>query len=584
MSLETEHTPPHWMPMTLPTPPHPSISPLRSPPRPAAAGTWTARGSALCAALLLSTAAAWSQVPGSAGQLLEETRRPPPPTLPPQTPPRVIEAPVRPAINMPEGVSVNVSGFRITGNSSFPADALEAMVQPWVGKRLDIRGLNEAAGALTRFYQASGHLLSYAYLPAQRVGDGVIELAVLEGKLEGVQVVTAQDVRLRDEVVQAHTDSLVGQSPVTQEAVERKLLLLNDMPGVAARAAFTPGATTGGAEMVVSVAEDEPLEIRTELNNHGSKSTGVYRAGLSLHFRDLFGWGDSTTARGFASNKGSLVSGSLGTIVPVGGDGWRLGASVSRLQYQLADVFKSAGALGTANALGFDASYPLRRSSDSNLTARAGLDFKRLHDETRAGGSVDKRNDTGELGIAFDFRDGIGGLSAGNATATLGQLRESGLARREWHKLNVQLARQQAVAGPFSLYARFSGQTTGASNLDSSEKLGLGGAGGVRAYPAGEASVDHGVLASLELRYSLDLLGGSVVGSLFHDYGSGQISRGKGSAPGNEPELNGTGFGLSWSGSGMGLNASVAWRGKRAPTTDGADPRPRLFLQLTYTP
>ena len=549
----------------------------------APAGRLTVCASAFGTVLLLCSSTALAQVPGGAGQLLEESRRPPPPALPPQTPPRVIEAPVRPAINMPEGVEVTVSGFRISGNRSFPVDALEALVQPWVGKRLDIRGLNEAAGALTRHYQANGHLLSYAYLPAQRVADGVIELAVLEGKLEGVQIVTAQDVRLRDEVVQAHTDSLVGPGPLTQDAVERKLLLLNDMPGVAARAAFTPGATTGGAEMVVSVAEDEPLEVRAELNNHGTKSTGIYRAGLSLHFRDLFGWGDSTTARGFASNKGSLVSGSLGTSVPVGGDGWRLGASVSRLQYQLAGAFKNTGALGTANALSFDASYPLRRSTDVNLNAKAGIDFKRLHDET-AVSVIDKRNDTGDFGIAFDFRDGIGGLSAGAASATLGQLRQSGMPRREWHKYNAQFARQQQVAGPFSLYARLSGQTTGASNLDSSEKLGLGGAGAVRAYASGEASVDHGVLASLELRYALDLLGGSVVGSLFHDYGSGQIERGKASAPGNEAELNGTGFGLSWSGNGMGLNASIAWRGNRAPNIDGVDPRPRLFLQWTYTP
>jgi hemolysin activation/secretion protein len=336
--------------------------------------------------------------------------------------------------------------------------------------------------------------------------------------------------------------------------------------------------------MVVSVAEDEPLEVRAEVNNHGGKSTGVYRAGLSLHFRDLFGWGDSTTARAFTSNRGSLVTGSLGTTVPVGGEGWRVGASVSKLKYQLVDTFKDSGALGTANTVGFDASYPLRRSSDANLSARAGVDFKRLHDEFRGRDDVDKRNDTGEFGINFDFRDGIGGLTAGSVTATLGQLRQSGLPRQEWRKLNAQLVRQQRLGGPFSLYARVAGQTTGASNLDSSEKMGLGGVGAVRAYASGEASVDHGLLASLELRYSLDLLGGNVVGSLFHDHANGQISRGAASTPGNEPELNGTGIGLSWTGSGMGLNASIAWRGGRLPSVDGADPKPRLFLQLTYTP
>jgi len=55
-----------------------------------------------------------------AGPLLEETRRPAPPALPSQTPPRVLEVPVRPAINMPEGVSVTVSSFRVNGAQSFP--------------------------------------------------------------------------------------------------------------------------------------------------------------------------------------------------------------------------------------------------------------------------------------------------------------------------------------------------------------------------------------------------------------------------------------------------------------------------------
>jgi len=534
-------------------------------------------------ALLANTAQAQA-LPSSAGQLLEETRRTAPPPLPPRTAPRVLEAPVRPTLAMPDGVAVTVSGFRVTGAVSFNADTLSSLVQPWVGKRLDIRGLNEAAGALTRHYQANGHLLSYAYLPAQRVADGVIELAVLEGKLEGVQVVTAQEVRLRDEVVQAHTDSLTAPGPVLQGAVERKLLLLNDIPGVAARAAFTPGGTTGGADLVVTVAEDDPLEMRAEISNHGAQSTGRLRAGLSLEFRDLFGWGDHTTARGFLSDKGGLVTGSLRSSVPVGGDGWKFGGSMSRLKYQLAGTFRLAGATGTADTFGVEASYALRRSADANLWARVGLDHKRLHDEVQlAGESVNKRNDTGELGINFDFRDPLDGVSAGNASLTIGQLRQVGQVRREWRKLNAQFARQQAIAGPFSLYARVAGQTTG-SNLDSSEKLGLGGASAVRAYASGEASVDHGVLASLELRYSLDFLGGNVVGSLFHDYGGGQINRQALGSPGNDPELNGTGFGISWAGSGIGLNASLAWRGSRLPTTDGNDPRPRLYLQLSYTP
>ena len=540
------------------------------------------------AALTLACASAlpaWAQTaPPTSGQLLEETRRAPPPALPAKTPPRLIDAPVRPTVTMPEGATVEVSEFRISGAVSFAPDTLAALVRPWTGRRLDIKGLNEAAGALTRHYQANGHLLSYAYVPAQRVADGVIELAVLEGKVEGIQVVTAQDVRLAEEVVQAHTEPLAGAQPLLQADVERKLLLLNDMPGVTARAAFTPGASTGGADMVVSVAEADPLEVRAEVNNHGAISTGHYRAGLHLQFNDLFGRGDSTLANGFVSSRGSLITGSLSTLVPVGGDGWKLGASLARLKYQLAGDFRSLGAVGQADTLGFNASYPLRRTADSSVTVRAALDHKRLRDEQQVPGiAVQKRNDTADLGGSFDYRDGIGGVTAASLVSTFGQLRVAGSAAQEWHKLALQAVRLQSIAGPVSLYARVAAQTTG-SNLDSSEKLGLGGASAVRAYAPGEASVDRGTLASLELRYGVDFLGGSVVGSLFHDYGSGQINRRAVGVPGNDAQIHGSGLGLSWSGSGVGLNATLAWRGRRIPTTDENDPRPRLYFQFFYTP
>ena len=529
----------------------------------------------------LGTAAA-QNVP-NAGQLLEESRRNPP-ALPAQPPQRLVEPPQRPSISMAAGVTVQVSEFRISGATSFPVDELAAVLKPWAGRRLDFKGLNEAAAALTRHYQARGHLLSYAYLPAQKVADGVIEIAVLEGRLENVQVVTAQDVRLRDSVIQHGTDPLIGSVPLLQRDVERRLLLLNDIPGVTARAAFTPGATTGGAEMVVTVAEDEPLDFRADFSNHGSKSTGIYRMGVTLQFKDLLGLGDHTTARGIVSDRGSLVSGSLGTTVPVGGDGWKFGGSLSRLRYQLAGDFRRLGATGQADTFGLDASYPLRRTPDNSVYLRAGTDLKRLQDDVEVlGESHPKRNQTAEVGLGYELRDGWAGAATGSATVTLGKLRVDNGPEREWRKLLVQWARQQSLPGAFSAYTRFAGQVTG-TTLDSSEKLGLGGANAVRAYGAGELSVDQGSLVSLELRYAMDFTGGNVVGSLFHDVGRGQISRALTGLPGNQREIHGSGLGLSWTGSGYGLSASLAWRGSSPSTTGGGDQRPRLFVQFLLNP
>ena len=61
-------------------------------------------------------------------------------------------------------------------------------------------------------------------------------------------------------------------------------------------------------------------------------------------------------------------------------------------------------------------------------------------------------------------------------------------------------------------------------NLDSSEKFTLGGIGGVRAYPSGEASGDEGRKVSFDLKYKP---GGSPINlfnemqfGVFYDYGN----------------------------------------------------------------
>lgn len=550
-----------------------------------------ALASAVLAGLSLATAA---QTPPDAGRLLEQTQPPPRPALPPAQSPRVVDPPVRPTINMPAGVTVTPSAFRITGAVSFPAEMLEALVKPFVGRKLDLAGLNEAAGALTRHYQAAGHLLTYAYVPAQRVADGVIELAVLEGRIEAVQIVTAQDTRLRDAVVQAHADTLAGQVPVRQADVERKLLLLNDIPGVTARAAFTPGASTGGADIVVSVAEDEPLDMKLELNNHGSRSTGEYRAGLSLQLRDVFGWGDQTSARALTSSKGGLVSGTLAMSVPLGGDGYRVGASLSRLTYQLGGAFRQLGATGNANTFGVDASYPLVRSTERNLWIKAAYEQKRLRDDILVLGSANpKRNDSVDLTLSFDARDRLGG-TAGSVTASMGDLKILNDARRaedtlgiarEYRKAGIQLVRQQVLSGPWNLYLRFAGQASG-GNLDSSEKLGLAGPAMVRAYAPGAASVDQGGYLGAELRYVHDVVGGNFVWALFHEDAQGLINRRPPAAllAGNEVKLGGSGLSVQWSGGDVGVSASVAWRSRRALGGEGGDSQPRLYLQLIVTP
>jgi hemolysin activation/secretion protein len=268
-----------------------------------------------------------------AGSLLQEMRERER-ARPSETQPPTVVAPVaRPTIRLPEGATVRVAGFKISGNVSIASEQLLPLVTAWQGKTLDVTGLNEAASAITRHYQSRGFLLTYAYLPVQKIDKDVVEIAVLEGRVGGVQVVAATDVRLDDAVVQSHIGEtrIDSTQPARQDDLERKLLLLNDIPGVVARGTFAPGSQPGSSDLVVSVVEDEPLETSVYANNHGSAATGEYRLGAQFHLRDVFGLGDSSRVNLSWSSRQVLANGGLLTRVPIGGSGLKVSAGVSHL-------------------------------------------------------------------------------------------------------------------------------------------------------------------------------------------------------------------------------------------------------------
>ncbi len=554
------------------------------------------RLAALVGLQLMLVSSAWSQTPPNAGSLLKDLANSAQPASG-QTAPidPVVAAPDRTTIKMPEGLSVVVSGFRVTGASSFSQVTLLDLLKPWVGRTVDLNALNEAAGAITRHYQANGHVLSYAYLPAQKVADGTLEIAVLEGKLDTVQIVAAQDVRLQDDVVQAYVGNLSDAATVTQPDVERRLLLLNDIPGVVARGSFTPGSNTGTADMVLSIAEDEPLAAQFEFNNHGSVSTGEYWAGASFHFKDLFGVGDSSRARLVASNTGDMVNASFNTKVPVGGLGWTVGAGISRLTYELGGSFISLGGLGEATVLNLNMAYPITRSYSRNLNFSASLDKKKLRDEIQLTAEVTpKENNILSAGLAYDQRDAWlgGGSLAASLNLSAGQLSFGSAAQQikdqselqtggDFTKIGFDLTRQQTISSSWGLFGRLAGQVTN-KNLDSTEKFSLTGPSAVRAYAVGEASVDSGQNLALELRYIEPYVGGALQWSLFHDHAWGGINTTPlAGATGNDVSLYGNGLGLQWTGGAdMGVNASLAWRGNRAPSSGARDDTPRLYIQI----
>ena len=137
-------------------------------------------------------------------------------------------------------------------------------------------------------------------------------------------------------------------------------------------------------------------------------------------------------------------------------------------------------------------------------------------------------------------------------------------------KLRYALSRQQALNADWSLYALLTGQFAN-KNLDSSEKFFLGGANGVRAYPANEGGGSEGSMINLELRWRAM---SNLVVTGFYDWGSVTVNKNNsfaGAPVFNRFDLSGLGASLTWTGpKGFNLKGTYAHRLGDNPNRDTA--------------
>ncbi|WP_445577357.1 ShlB/FhaC/HecB family hemolysin secretion/activation protein [Pseudomonas sp. E141] len=458
-----------------------------------------------------------------AGQLLNEHQQ----TLPSE--PRSTEPP--PAFELPSdtrrpadsGLRVQLKEIRFSGDTELAeAENLQELVKPVLGKTLDHAGLQQLVDSLTRYLRGRGYVLARAYLPRQDLTEGKLEIALVKGRLQSgaSRIELNGNTRSSHDRLQGIADAALPEGKVLQvEDLERALLLINDQPGVSAQSALERGNEPGTSRLLISAKQDALVNGGVSADNYGNRSTGTARANAQISVNDPLGIGDQLSI-GLSKSTGSdIIGGSYS--VPLTASGLRLNVGGSYLRYEVdQEQFRSLDLRGTARSGSLGLSYPLIRSRLQNLNLSATYEYKALED--RGLGTNLRDRELNNLIVAmsgnrFDSFAG-GGVTDAMLALTLGDLDLSGNRDDEFadsvsaksdgsfQKLNLRVSRLQSLgaASPWTLFGGVSAQWAG-DNLDSSEKFLLGGPAGVRAYPVGEASADHGWLATLELRRNIDL-------------------------------------------------------------------------------
>ena len=503
------------------------------------------------------------------------------------------------------GALIPVTQFRFSGNTSRSADVLAPLVAQYVGKSLTLDQLNEAADAVRGYYRKQGWFLAQAYIPAQAAKNGVIEIAVLEGRIDKVTIKVAPDAPISAAYAEKlATTFLHSGQDITEGGIERPLLLLRDVPRVDAKSVIDPGSEVGTASIVVNVVKDPDAPIisgQVALDNFGSRVSGVNRLGAEVNVNNPYGLGDQLSLRGFLSNTGGNGFGRAAYSLPVGAWGTRLGVSAARLNYVLGEQFSALDANGVANVFSANASHPLIRSKDHNLFAQFSVERKKLTDRTTTPAAEEGNSLTSaHLQLNGDSHDSLAGVNVYSVSFTRGDLSIDNSGRQfddqnpvtgahtagSFSKLVYSFQRLQqfmpGLHGMFSVSGQFSDK-----NLHSGEKFSIGGDSTVRAFPVGELVGDAGYTATAELRYAIPQLKKdklNVVGTTFYDFG--HITKNHDNALlkslTNTRSISGYGVGLNLGyGDNYLLKLAVAWPGTSASENE-PNRTPRIWAQASY--
>ncbi|WP_411883974.1 ShlB/FhaC/HecB family hemolysin secretion/activation protein [Polaromonas sp. YR568] len=484
------------------------------------------------------------------------------PTVPapqPAAPGISVERSKPPPVRVTEDAKIPINSLRITGARAYTEAELLALTGFIPGSELTLAELRGMAARITAHYARNGYFVAQAYLPAQDVTDKTITIAVREG--EYGQITVRNETNLSGTIPANLLSGLNSGDAITVAPLESRLLLLSDLPGVKVQSTLVPGATAGTSDLLVDVTPGARVSGSVDADNAGNRYTGEYRLGATVNLNNPLGLGDVASLRAVTSGSGlNYVIASYQLQVGKG----RAGVAYSKLHYALGEEFAPLRANGTAEIASIFGSYPLIRSRDTNLYVRVGYDAKTFQDRVDAIPSVtDKKADVLTTSLYGNHRDNLGGggMSAYSLSWSAGKLNiqtpaalavdaASARSNGSYGKLGFTVMRLQRVTDSVSLYGALSGQLA-SKNLDSSEKMELGGMNGVRAYPQGEAPADQGYLATLEARLLLPKFPQNLPGQVhligFVDYGSVTVNKNPWAAGNNHRTLSAAGVGLTWS-------------------------------------
>jgi hemolysin activation/secretion protein len=442
-------------------------------------------------------------------------------------------------------IQVIITQLKFSGNKSVSDEQLSALLVDFLDKPIGIKELNQMAALVTRHYRQQGFMLAEAYLPEQDIGS-TLQIAVIEGYLGELKLQTKGKL---DEgfLKKMAAHELPDNEPIRESNLVKNVTLINSLPGINAVSELSPGQEIGYSDVVVDVEALPRVTGFVGLNTYGNRFTGREVLSAGIYLNNLAGRGDRLALNLKNSNGERQRAAQLGYVTPITEAGTILNLNAGYSDYRLGREFSILDATGDSAFVSAFLDHPVLRSRQGNITSRVGLSYKDISDDVSAFALENHRSINAlELGLFGDWRDGSwNGFNQLGVNLKFGDVNfKNGLAKSDdavgaktagnFVKYSLFGSRIQPLSTDFSLILRAELQGTD-KNLDSSEKMAIGGINRWREFGELPTSADRGLIIGTELRKRpvpltglakfLPVFNGAELSPyVFFDYGRGIIN------------------------------------------------------------
>ena len=398
----------------------------------------------------------------------------------------------------------------LEGGTAYKADELKPLWADKLGQDITLDDLNDIAAQITNYYRNHGYILTRATVPPQRVEGGNVTIRIVEGYVSDVKIIDKTDKQ--DSLVRAYADKITAAKPLDAATLERYLLLMDDLPGVEARAVLVPSPDTQGATEVDVTITRKPVEFSASTDNRGTRYLGPVEAFATVGFNDLLGLDEQTQLR--AANTifkwNEMKYGELRHEEQLGDEGLKLIVAGSEIQTKPRYTLEPLDIDGLSKALSVGLSYPYIRSRQENLFLNTDVTLRDTNTDYLAGNLFEDRTRVWTAGAAFDMADSWQGVNRLQGSVSKGlpwdvgvdensHSRDTGTA--DFVKIDAKASRLQTISGPWSAQVSGSGQLSN-KPLYAAEEFAIGGGEFGSAYDPAEITGDSGIVGRFELQYN----------------------------------------------------------------------------------